>query len=214
MSEEIDLNRLRRQVSFDRLLARLFREEPPPCVLKCGYALELRFKAARSTVDIDLTVQRIPATRQYTADLKPPCRGLGKAAGRRRGRRRHAGPAAPSRPCPQVRTSQLAHQDPSHCRMMIRHKQGRRAYLDGDSVPMPLGFIALRQAFACRGGDAAPNDARASVGAPVASLRCRILRRGDVQYKSPCSPARVSSLPDPLPARYNYSCPTSFLWLK
>ena len=38
---------------------------------------------------------------------------------------------------------------------------------------MPLGFIAFGQAFACRGGDAAPNDARASVGAPVASLRRR-----------------------------------------
>jgi nucleotidyltransferase AbiEii toxin of type IV toxin-antitoxin system len=62
MSEQTDLNRLRRQVSFDRLLARLFREEPPPWVLKGGYALELRFKAARSTVDIDLTVQRLPAS--------------------------------------------------------------------------------------------------------------------------------------------------------
>jgi Nucleotidyl transferase AbiEii toxin, Type IV TA system len=61
MSEQIDLNRLRRQVAFDRLLARLFREDPPPWVLKGGYALELRFKAARSTVDIDLTVQRVPA---------------------------------------------------------------------------------------------------------------------------------------------------------
>ena len=62
MSEQMDVNRLRRQVSFDRLLARLFREEPPPWVLKGGYALELRFKAARSTVDIDLTVQRVPAS--------------------------------------------------------------------------------------------------------------------------------------------------------
>ncbi len=62
VSEQIDLNRLRRQVAFDRLLARLFREEPPPWVLKGGYALELRFKAARSTVDIDLTVQRVPAS--------------------------------------------------------------------------------------------------------------------------------------------------------
>jgi len=61
MSEQVDLNRLRRQVAFDRLLARLFVEEPPPWVLKGGYALELRFKAARSTVDIDLTVQRVPA---------------------------------------------------------------------------------------------------------------------------------------------------------
>jgi hypothetical protein len=50
-------------VSFDRLLARLFQEEPAPWALKGGYALELRFKAARSTVDIDLTLQRvIPAT--------------------------------------------------------------------------------------------------------------------------------------------------------
>ena len=62
MSEQVDLNRLRRQVAFDRLLARLFVEEPPPWVLKGGYALELRFKAARSTVDIDLTVQRVPAS--------------------------------------------------------------------------------------------------------------------------------------------------------
>jgi Nucleotidyl transferase AbiEii toxin, Type IV TA system len=62
MTEQIDLNRLRRQVSFDRLLARLFREEPAPWVLKGGYALELRFKAARSTVDIDLTVQRVETT--------------------------------------------------------------------------------------------------------------------------------------------------------
>ena len=61
MSEQIDLSRLRRQVAFDRLLARLFRNDPPPWVLKGGYALELRFKAARSTVDIDLTVQRVAA---------------------------------------------------------------------------------------------------------------------------------------------------------
>ena len=61
-NDRIDPNRLRRQVSFDRLLARLFREEPAPWVLKGGYALELRFKNARSTVDIDLTLQRVVAT--------------------------------------------------------------------------------------------------------------------------------------------------------
>ncbi len=59
--EEIDINRLRRQVAFDRLLARLFRDDAPPWALKGGYALELRFKAARSTVDIDLTVQQVAA---------------------------------------------------------------------------------------------------------------------------------------------------------
>ena len=61
LTDQIDINRLRRQVSFDRLLARLFREEAAPWALKGGYALELRFKAARSTVDIDLTLQRVGA---------------------------------------------------------------------------------------------------------------------------------------------------------
>src|SRR5881275_951499 len=62
LADQVDPNRLRRKVSFDRLLARLFREESAPWVLKGGYALELRFKAARSTVDIDLTVQGVAAT--------------------------------------------------------------------------------------------------------------------------------------------------------
>jgi hypothetical protein len=62
LTDQIDLIRLRRQVSFDRLLARLFREETAPWVLKGGYALELRFKAARSTVDVDLTLQRVTET--------------------------------------------------------------------------------------------------------------------------------------------------------
>jgi hypothetical protein len=61
-TDQIDINRLRRQVSFDRLLARLFREDPAPWVLKGGYALELRFKSARSTIDIDLTLQRVAGT--------------------------------------------------------------------------------------------------------------------------------------------------------
>jgi hypothetical protein len=49
-------------VSFDRLLARLFREESAPWVLKGGYALELRLTLARSTVDIDLTVQQVQSS--------------------------------------------------------------------------------------------------------------------------------------------------------
>jgi hypothetical protein len=61
VADQVDLNRLRRQVSFDRLLARLFREEPAPWVLKGGYALELRFKTAQAIVDIDLTLQRVVA---------------------------------------------------------------------------------------------------------------------------------------------------------
>jgi hypothetical protein len=61
-TDQIDINRLRRQISFDRLLARLFHDQAAPWVLKGGYALELRFKAARATVDIDLTMGRIDAT--------------------------------------------------------------------------------------------------------------------------------------------------------
>jgi hypothetical protein len=63
-AEQVDINRLRRQVAFDRLLARLFRDDEVPWALKGGYALELRFKAARSTIDIDLTLQRVVATEE------------------------------------------------------------------------------------------------------------------------------------------------------
>ena len=42
-------------------MARLFRVEPAPWALKGGYALELRFKTARSTIDIDLSLQPVVA---------------------------------------------------------------------------------------------------------------------------------------------------------
>jgi len=76
LTEQIDLNRLRRQVSFDRLLARLFREEPAPWVLKGGYALELRFKTARATVDIDLTLQRVVAATSAGGDTNQVVREM------------------------------------------------------------------------------------------------------------------------------------------
>jgi hypothetical protein len=60
--ESVDLQRLRRQVAFDRLLARLFQAAQPgalPWVLKGGYAMELRIKAARTTKDIDLTMRNV-----------------------------------------------------------------------------------------------------------------------------------------------------------
>ena len=53
--EAVDLQRLRRQVAFDRLLTRLFQAGRPPAlpwVLKGGYAMELRIDAARTTKDI------------------------------------------------------------------------------------------------------------------------------------------------------------------
>jgi hypothetical protein len=67
--EQMQVNRLRRQVAFDRLLARLFRSDAiAPWALKGGYALELRFKTARATVDIDLTVVRIAAATEAEAN--------------------------------------------------------------------------------------------------------------------------------------------------
>lgn len=56
--DNTDLQRLRRQVAFDRLLARLFSTDAAVrgWVLKGGYALELRFRQARTTRDLDLTI--------------------------------------------------------------------------------------------------------------------------------------------------------------
>jgi len=53
-----DLQRFRRRVAFDRLLARMFTEtaSTPSWCLKGGYAIELRIETARSTKDIDLSI--------------------------------------------------------------------------------------------------------------------------------------------------------------
>jgi hypothetical protein len=64
----IDHRRLRNQVAFERLLARLFAEQPtpPPWLLKGGFAFELRLgQRARATRDLDLA---IPAP----AQIAPP----------------------------------------------------------------------------------------------------------------------------------------------
>lgn len=55
----IPLDRLRRQITFDRFLARLFDPSKPSqqWLLKGGYALEFRFHdLARTTKDIDFTI--------------------------------------------------------------------------------------------------------------------------------------------------------------
>jgi hypothetical protein len=57
MAENVDLQRLRREVAFDRILARLSSEPDSPWVLKGGYAMELRFKKARTTKDLDFTLR-------------------------------------------------------------------------------------------------------------------------------------------------------------
>src|SRR6266478_763887 len=71
--ENVDLQRLRRQVAFDRLLARLFQGAQPralPWVLKGGYAMELRIKAARTTKDIDLTMRSVFSSDEKKDDKK------------------------------------------------------------------------------------------------------------------------------------------------
>lgn len=56
-SEGIDIQRLRRDVAFDRLLVRLFAMASPPWALKGGYAMQLRTDSARTTKDVDLAMK-------------------------------------------------------------------------------------------------------------------------------------------------------------
>ena len=58
----VPVERLYLHAAFERLLARLFKV-PPPWNLKGGYAMELRFKNARATKDIDLAVTEAQVTR-------------------------------------------------------------------------------------------------------------------------------------------------------
>lgn len=66
----IDLQRIRRQVAFDRFLARIFSQEHPSFYLKGGYAMELRIANARATKDIDLTcIRRIRNETELLSEL-------------------------------------------------------------------------------------------------------------------------------------------------
>jgi len=66
-----DLQRFRRQVAFDRFLARIFScPEPPEFFLKGGYAMELRIATARTTRDVDLSyTRRIKDSDQLLRDI-------------------------------------------------------------------------------------------------------------------------------------------------
>jgi hypothetical protein len=46
---------LRREVAFERVLARLVAEDPEMWLLKGGVALDYRLREARSTLDLDLS---------------------------------------------------------------------------------------------------------------------------------------------------------------
>src|SRR3954468_10260279 len=77
-SDGVDLHRLRRQVAFDRLLARMFDPSQPVrdgWVLKGGYALEMRFHMARSTTVSQSAANAAPAsssTRASSSDALAP----------------------------------------------------------------------------------------------------------------------------------------------
>lgn len=63
--EEMDVQRLRKEVAFDRFLARLFsKSELISWVLKGGYAMELWIKEARVSKDIDLVVHESLSTQK------------------------------------------------------------------------------------------------------------------------------------------------------
>ena len=65
--EGLDLQWLRRQVAFERLLARVFHPSDSIWWLKGGYALELRLRQqARTTLDIDLMIADTEALRTVT----------------------------------------------------------------------------------------------------------------------------------------------------
>jgi len=67
-NEGLDLQWLRRQVAFERLLARIFHQPDTVWLLKGGYAMELRLRQqARTTLDIDLMIADIDTLRLITA---------------------------------------------------------------------------------------------------------------------------------------------------
>src|ERR1700722_379935 len=56
----LPLSTLQLKFAIERLLARLFRHECPPWLLKGGFAMDLRFRPrARTTKDIDLSLPLI-----------------------------------------------------------------------------------------------------------------------------------------------------------
>jgi hypothetical protein len=65
-----DIQRMRRQAAFDRLLCRLFREPDAPWLLKGGYAMELRIRSARTTRDVDLAIRNLPTKKWDDAAIR------------------------------------------------------------------------------------------------------------------------------------------------
>ena len=78
---------------------------------------------------------------------------------------------------------------------------GTEASLDGDSVPKPLGFTAFAPEWLFSlGRPSPPRHSGPWAGAPVASLRCRILRPGEVSILRAIL-AKMTSMQKNLPER-------------
>jgi hypothetical protein len=75
----MDLQRLRREVGFDRLLVRLFAGKNPPWYLKGGYAMELRIHGARTTRDVDLGRSLGPGEKAKGPELLEEIQALASA---------------------------------------------------------------------------------------------------------------------------------------
>ena len=71
---------------------------------------------------------------------------------------------------------------------------GKRLFLVGDSVPKPLGFTAFPPEWLFSLGRLAPpRHSGRWVGAPVASLRCRILRPGGASINHAAEPEKIQA---------------------
>ena len=62
------IQRLQRQVAYDRLLCRLFSGEAIPWILKGGHVMELRIHNSRATRDIDLALKDMKIFNAKTQD--------------------------------------------------------------------------------------------------------------------------------------------------
>ena len=69
-------------------------------------------------------------------------------------------------------------------------QKNRYLFYMGTLSPYPWDLALSGKLAVSRGSIATPAHACASAGAPVASLRSRTLRRGDVQYKADPHPFR------------------------
>jgi hypothetical protein len=78
--------------------------------------------------------------------------------------------------------------------------------LVGGSFPQTQGFIAFWPQCLWQGGLRRPNHSGRWVGAPVASLRCRILSPGEVSINPPRSGSLKKHLIARPPTGYKYSC--------